>query len=249
MGSAGAKTFSGATSDATGTYVQVGASTVNAGPHVSDFAGIGVPGTGVGNKVDFGGTYGGLSAYGGTGPVYQLSYPYDPSSPHPSLGVFSFSRAASGEDVWYGEWSTNGSSAYANRTVYYVGDKTNFSLPSSQVTASYAIKGINRNASSTSPTLSTGSLTATLGPSGGSFYGSLSGGFTVNLGSVGSQIPVNSSGQFDSATGASVVSPSITGRVQGDFFGASASSVAGIITFSGAGNDVYNTAFGGAKTP
>jgi hypothetical protein len=242
LGSAQAKTFSGATSDASGTLVQVGASTVNVPPiHNRDFAGIGVEGTGVASKVDFGG----LSAYSGTGPVYQLAFPYDPASPHPDLGVFSFARAAAGEDVWYGEWSTDGSPNYSDRTVYYVGDKTNFSLPTSVTSATYAINGINQNAGSTTQTL-TGSLNTSLGPTGGSFFGTLSGAsFSINLGTAGSQIAVNSSGQFNDASGASIASTAVTGRVQGDFFGVNASSVAGIATF--AGNSQYDTAFGGKK--
>lgn len=239
LGSAHANTFNGASSD-TG-YVTVGESDVTAGPHHSGLAGIAVQATGLNLQVDFQG----LSSYGGTGPVYQLSYPYDPSVPHSNLGVFSFKRAAAGEDVWFGEWSTDGASNYSSRTVYYVGDKTNFSLPASTTSATYTIDGINKNAGSTSPTLS-GSLYSSLGPTGGSFYGNLVGGsFTINLGSAGSQIAVNSSGQFNNASAASIASTAITGRAQGDFFGANASSVAGIATFSG--NSQYDTAFGGKK--
>ncbi|MEJ1965018.1 MAG: hypothetical protein WDO56_27150 [Gammaproteobacteria bacterium] len=156
LGSAHANTFNGASSD-TG-YVTVGESDVTAGPHHSGLAGIAVQATGLNLQVDFQG----LSSYGGTGPVYQLSYPYDPSVPHSNLGVFSFKRAAAGEDVWFGEWSTDGASNYSSRTVYYVGDKTNFSLPASTTSATYTIDGINKNAGSTSPTLS-GSLYSSLG--------------------------------------------------------------------------------------
>lgn len=239
IGSAHAGPFNGASSSTSN--VTVGESDVNGGPHHSGLAGIAVQATGLTQQVDFQG----LSSFAGVGPVYQLAFPYDPESPHPDLGVFSFARAAAGEDVWYGEWSTNGSPNYSNRTVYYVGDKANFSLPASVTSATYSIKGINRNAGSTTQALS-GNLFSSLGPTGGSFYGNLVGGsFTINLGSVGSQIAVNSNGQFNNATGAAIAATAITGGVQGEFFGANASSVAGIATFSG--NSQYDTAFGGSK--
>lgn len=238
IGSAHADPFNGASSNTNN--VTVGESDVNGGPHFEGRAGIAVQATGLDQQVDFQG----LSAFAGTGPVYQLSFPYDPTSPHPDLGVFSFARAAAGQDVWYGEWSTNGASSYSNRTVYYVGDKANFSLPSSVTGATYAINGINRNASSSTQTL-TGSLSASLGPTGGSFHGSLNGAFIINLGSQGTPITVDNNGQFNNASGASIDSTAITGAVQGEFFGANASSVAGIATFSG--NSQYDTAFGGSK--
>ncbi len=242
--SAQTKTFNGATSDdPTNTYVKVGESDVNGGPHHSGYAGIGVQSTGVDTQVDFQG----LATYGGSNAVKVLSYPYDPTSPHPDLGVFAFSKVGTA-DVWFGEWSADGSPNYSNRQVYYIGDNTNVTLPGSG-TATYTVAGINQyNGTSTAAgtNLLTGTFTADF--STNHLSGSLTrtGSSTVNTLALGSVVTPYVTINPSTATFSGLArANSVVGTTSGSFFGANATALAGIATFTG--NSQYNTAFGGTK--
>ena len=93
----------------------------------------------------------------------------------------------------------------------------------------------------------TGSLTANF--SSRTFHGDLSIGATqIRLGTSGSQIAFDTNGHFDAANAGQWVIPgnvvAATGAVKGDFFGAGAAAVAGIVDF---GNPALNIAWGGTK--
>jgi len=131
--------------------IEVGISTVNGGPHNAGNAGIGVsthPTQSTDGKVDFIG----LTAYAGSGPVYNLNFPItEAPATHTNLGVFSFAQAGSG-DVWFGEWSENGSTAvngttYNGRQVYYIGDNADSNVTINNLLGSvvnYNVIGINK---------------------------------------------------------------------------------------------------------
>ena len=158
------------------TYVKVGASIVGAGPHTAGLPGIGIYTTGVSNTVDFAG----LSAYSSqSNGVYTLSAPIDVDEPdHSGMGVFNFAKV-SNANVYFGEWSQTGTTGDSSRTVYYVGDDTGTSVPTSG-TATYSVAGINDYSGSN---LMSGTFTANFGTN--SLTGSLSNSsLAVNIGSA-----------------------------------------------------------------
>lgn len=248
-------------------FINVGVSEGNAPPyHVPGRAGIGVSTVGYGKRIDFIG----LSNYATTTTavngttVYSVNMPITPvpgTTDHSGMGYFNFARIGTG-DVWIGEWSKNGLTAdpndvnFQNRQVYYAGNKAGFSLPTTSTSATYQIRGIQHfSVPAASLAVYTGTLHATLNASGGSFYGSLGNGFVnLNLGSASATIAINANGGFDK-TGAGTALSGLNGtviasggHVKGDFFGAQAKDVAGIVTFAGT-NRTYDTAFGGSKSP
>lgn len=227
--------FFGGTSDAA--RVGVGKSDVSAGTvHTPGLAGISVQASGITLQVDFRG----LSQYSGPGPIYQLNMPADPDHPG-NLGVFTFARAGSG-DVWFGEWSANGNVGAGDHTVYYVGDTTGTTVPTSG-TASYAVTGINNSGSGS---VLSGNFTANF--STNRLSGSLtrSGSSTVNTLALGSSTLVNyvtinpSTATFSGAARADATA----GTVEGRFYGANAAALAGMATFA---DRSKNVAFGGGK--
>ena len=224
--------------------VEAGASTVSGGPHVKGLPGIGL----IGNKqlpkgiVDF---YG-LTAYArpDSHGVSSLTYPSSAPTDHSKMGVFHFAKV-SGADVYFGEWSQTSSVTDGSHTVYYAGDTSGTTVPTSG-SASYAVKGISNYAANS---VMTGTFFATFTGAGGLLYGTLSNNkthqnYSIALGNVA----INRNGTFSGAKASATYSgqPLVnSGKVNGRFFGAGAKALAGLITF--AGNRQWDTAFGGAK--
>lgn len=234
-GSAQAQIVGGST-DA---QVIVGESTVNRGPHVAGRAGIGVPGTN-GKLVDFQG----LSAYAlpDLNGVRHLNMASSDVNDHSSYGDFRFAQVGS-TDLWFGEWSQTGNASAGDHTVYYVGDTSGTTVPTSG-TATYSVKGISDYANKG---VLTGTLTANFASgSSGTLRGSLSNASTgagVNIGTArinGAEFA--GSNAVATQSGATVASG---GAVSGRFFGASAAALAGTVKFDGARQ--HDTAFGGTK--
>ena len=156
---------------------------------------------------------------------------------HAALGNFDFKQVAS-QQVYYGEWSQNGTNNDPTRVVYYSGDNTGRVLPTTNVT--YAVQGINNYSGAN---VLSGNLTASFGTASPTLTGSLS----------NSALRVGISANINTATAgfsgtAAAVNPTnnallSTGTTQGSFFGAgSTASLAGIAKFD---NRNYDTAFGG----
>ena len=254
-GSAAAANIVGTQSTGTGaSYITVGASQVPFGPHTAGISGVGISSYAGGAKVDFQGLTPSSAATALTPSmtVYRLHDPITPGTPgnpndpaHFGLGSFSFVKVGSG-DVWFGEWSTNGntgSPTYQNRQVYYVGDKTGYTAATGTAVG-YTLTGLHQYGANTHLT---GSLTANF--SSRTFHGDLSIGATqIRLGSSGSQIAFDTNGHFDAANAGQWVIPGnvvfATGAVKGDFFGAGAAAVAGIVDFD---NPAMKIAWGGTK--
>ncbi|MEE7546645.1 transferrin-binding protein-like solute binding protein [Xanthomonas sp. Kuri4-1] len=234
LGSAHAAPFVGKSSNES--YVKVGVSTVNGGPHRAGLAGVAVNSTGLNNPVDFNG----LSSYGGTGAVKVLNFPYSgaPNS-HDSLGVFAFAQVGS-QDVWFGEWysrkdTTDGQGTH---TVYFMGDRADTSVPTSG-TASYAVVGLNNYSAGNQLT---GTFNANFGT--GRLTGSIqnAAGFAVNIGTatINGNASISGSNAIARQSGTVVATD---GAVSGQFY-ANQTALAGIADFAGVQHD---TAFGGAK--
>ncbi|SUJ08698.1 Uncharacterised protein [Sphingomonas paucimobilis] len=58
---------------------------------------------------------------------------------HSSYGDFRFARVGTA-DLWFGEWSQTGNASAGDHTVYYVGNTSGTTVPTSG-TATYAVKG------------------------------------------------------------------------------------------------------------
>ncbi|QUJ67824.1 transferrin-binding protein-like solute binding protein [Photobacterium sp. GJ3] len=205
------------------TQIQVGESTMNAGPHVAGRAGIGAASMGsTAQKVDFQA----LKNYGSVqNGVYVLG------GGHSGMGKFNFAKVGAG-DVWFGEWASDISSD-TDRTVYYVGDTTGTTLPTSG-TATYAVKGVNKFSGSNDLN---GTFTANFSNN------------TLNGSIANSQYTLGVNATINSATaafnGTASVGP-INGTATGHFFGNNAAALAGIAQFS-SNFKYFDTAFGGTK--
>ena len=224
--------------------VEVGESAVSRPPHVTGRPGIGL----VNNEqlpkgiVDFQGltAYAPADSHG----VSSLTYPSSAPTDHSKMGVFNFAKV-SGADVYFGEWSQTGKFKDSTHTVYYAGDDSGTTVPTSG-SANYAVKGISNYASKG---VLSGTFFATFSGSGGSLQGSLSNGksgadrYSLDIGDV------DILGTLLSGNGAKFTygnEPAVpNGVVRGRFFGANAKALAGIATFKD--NRQFNTAFGGAK--
>lgn len=162
--------------------------------------------------------------------IYTITPAMMPPS-HASLGNFDFAKV-SGEAVYFGEWSQNGTTNDPTRVVYYSGDDTGTTMPTTG-TAAYTVKGINNYNGSN---LLTGTLNANFGT------GNLSG----TMSRTGLSIAINASIDSSDASfsGAAVANSSAIGTSEGHFYGADAAALAGIAKFA---NRDYDTAFGGAK--
>lgn len=229
--------FAGGSSDTS--KVQVGASQVDGGPHVSGRAGISVPGT-HGQRVDFQGLS--LYAPADTNGVRHLNMPSSAPTDHSSYGSFRFARVGTA-DLWFGEWSQTGSATAGDHTVYYVGNTAGTTVPTSG-TATYAVKGISDYASKGALT---GTFTANFGSgTSGTLTGSLANSVTgagVNIGTASiAGATFTGSGGSATQSGTTVAS---NGDVRGRFFGANAAALAGTVAFATANQ--HNTAFGGTK--
>ncbi|MFT3763278.1 MAG: Slam-dependent surface lipoprotein [Pseudoxanthomonas sp.] len=226
-----------------GTYVQVGGASSTT---VDDHGGqAGDPAIGVnafygGARVSFAGLQGlGSTSGAGTASDPKLTHITPAMMPpsHAALGNFNFAQAGS-QAVYFGEWSSTGSSSSSDHTVYYAGVAGNVAttLPA---TATYTVKSINNAYSASSGSaLPTSTLSANFGSNTASSTGDIS--FT------GGTISVSGARVALGASGVSVASVSGTGgTLSGDFFGTGAAAVAGIVTF--ASSHSKDTAFGGPK--
>ncbi|ARC91034.1 hypothetical protein B6A42_01235 [Vibrio coralliilyticus] len=209
--------FDGAISD--GSQRQVGESEVWV-PFIHSKGKAGIGSTG-GKKVDFDG----LTVFASqNGDVYSSGSDHNNSK-------YVFSQVA-GQDIWFGEWSSGTENGQAvDRAVYYVGDDTGTTVPTSG-SATYTVAGINNGA-----TLS-GQFTADFGAQ------------TLNGALSNSNLSINlynnainaSTAEF---SGTAVANGMSIGHSQGHFFGADAAFLAGFAKF--AGDSTLDTAFGGSK--
>lgn len=194
---------------------------------------IGAPGVGV--NAFYGGTMIGFSSLKSMGSVdanniYAITTAMMPPS-HAAFGNFDFAQVA-GQEIYFGEWSQNGATNDPTRVVYYSGDDTGTTMPTTG-TAAYTVKGINNYNGSN---LLTGTLNANFGT------GNLSG----TMSRTGLSIAINASINSADASfsGDAVANSSAIGTSEGHFYGADAAALAGIAKFA---NRDYDTAFGGAK--
>lgn len=213
-------------------YVVVGTSNVPFGPHTAGLPGVGVYTTGLSAIVDFAG----LSNYSSvSNGVYTLNAPIDVDEPdHSGMGVFNFAKV-SNANVYFGEWSQTGTTGDSSRTVYYIGDDTGTSVPTSG-TATYSVTGVNDYSGSN---LMSGSFDVNFGTNELDGY--------VENANFGIEVDGSISGA--AISGSAVAYDAVGdletgGTLSGHFFGNNAAALAGIATFS---NRDYDTAFGGTK--
>ena len=229
--------------------VEVGESAVSGGPHVKGRPGIGL----VNNKqlpkgiVDFQGltAYAPADSHG----VSSLTYPSSAPTDHSKMGVFNFAKV-SGANVYFGEWSQTGKLKDDTHTVYYAGDDSGTTVPTSG-SAIYAVKGISNYGSRG---VLSGTFIATFSGSDGSLQGSLSNGksgadrYSLDIGTVDilGTLLSGTSAKATYGSNQSLNSGVVTnGVVRGRFFGANARALAGLVSFKD--NRQFDTAFGGAK--
>lgn len=158
---------------------------------------------------------------------------------HAGLGVWSFAQVGS-NDVWFGEWdaegTTTGSKVDGTHTAFYVGESGTVATTLPTTTVTYAVKSVNRGISATAA-LPSSTLTANFTTKTASSTG--------DIGFTGGTITTAGSDVKLAASSVSVASVSGTGgTLKGNFYGAGASSVAGVVSFTDRNKD---TAFGGAK--
>ena len=159
-------------------------------------------------------------------------------------GTFHFSRV-SGADVYCGEWSEGNQVAAADRVVYYVGDKSGATAPTSGF-VTYSVKGISDYANKG---LLSGVFRAWFIGRGGVLRGTLDNGvpgelakYTVDIG----RARINGVNFSGNGAMAAYNSKFVTGgTVKGRFFGVNAKALAGMVIFKG--KRQFDTAFGGAK--
>ena len=131
-------------------------------------------------------------------------------------------------------------SGYANRAVFYVGDNTGTTGPTSGV-ANYTVKGVNKFSGGNKLTAvgTNDQFTADFGAQ------TLTGTLRNSSLSVSVNANINAStAAFSGTATATTGGTSTNGTSQGHFFGANASALAGIATFT---NKDLDTAFGGNK--
>lgn len=150
-----------------------------------------------------------------------------------NIGKFTFNSIRSGgANVQYGEWVGREFAKGSNRAVYYSGDSRTRNMPT-YGTATYAVKGINNYKGNN---LMTGTLKADFGAR--TLAGSLKNS-AVNM-NINSYIDTRDA-EFEGYAYAN----GHVGKVDGNFFGNGASSLAGVAKFKT--NHNLNTAFGGVK--
>jgi hypothetical protein len=220
------------------TQLRVGTSTVNGGPHSAGLPGVSVQATGLTQLVDFAGLQASVPPVNG---VTTINNPTGAPTDHSGLGLFNFAKVGA-NNLYFGEWSQTSNVNDGTHVVYYVGDNTGTTVPTTG-SATYSMRGISSYAAN-GPL--TGTFTANFGA--GTVSGSVasaSTGYAVNIGSVGiSGANIASTTSNATATQASTTLAS-GGTVSGQFFGASAAALAGLVTFGS--NSQYDTAFGGTK--
>ena len=195
--------------------------------HAKGKAGIG---SSTGKRVDFDGLASNIFSRTIRNDVYTSG------SKHFGSTHYNFAQAAN-QDVWFGEWyEGDQDESYNNRTVYYVGDNTGTTVPTSG-SATYNITGINHFSGSNKLS---GTFTADFAQQT----------LTGDIANASLSINVDStidaaSASFNGTATANQGGVTTQGISQGHFFGADAATLAGIATF--AGNSDLDTAFGGAK--
>ncbi|SES12038.1 Slam-dependent surface lipoprotein [Sphingobium sp. YR768] len=164
---------------------------------------------------------------------------FTPSNiPHGDLGYFNLSRVGANE-VWFGEWTSDGNVGSGDQTVYFVG-RDQSAAPTVATTATYDVKGINDY--QTNGALLTGTLTANFnGSGGGTVGGSLTGHQTVSLSNVGI-----SGATFSTANGGAASIAGGSAEASGSFFGSNVAAIAGVVTSNV--DRSLDTAFGGSRT-
>lgn len=159
---------------------------------------------------------------------------------HSFLGNFNFAQvletsgnAGSLPNTYFGEWWSGADSVTgASHTVYYAGDNTARSVPTSG-TAIYTVAGVNNGAGLAGKfdaDFSAGTLSGTLTAATG----------TVTSLQVSAEIASNTGG----FNGAAIANHTEFGETSGHFFGTNAQTLAGIAKFTDA---KFDTAFGGVK--
>ncbi len=220
----------------TGTIVVEGSSGTGSANHPGS---AGQPAVGVlafygGAKVGFSGLKGMVAT--DTNGVTTITPAMMPAS-HAALGNFDFKQVAS-QQVYYGEWSQNGTDNDPTRVVYYSGDNTGRVLPTATVT--YAVQGINNYSGAN---VLSGDLTATFGNAAPTLTGSIANS-TLRVG-VNANISTSDASFAGSATARNATTNALlsNGTTKGNFYGAgTTASLAGIAQFT---NRNYDTAFGG----
>lgn len=176
---------------------------------------------------------------------------------HSTLGKFSYKELPN--NVYFGEWhqASTTSASDKDRTVYYVGKTDGLSVPKSG-TATYNVVGINQyngqvgnvwngwtgnSTTAAANNLLTGTLKADFKARtiAGNLNRAVNGGANVTN-------TLNISASFDAAGkvgGDAIANGNVKGgKVNGQFFGVNANSVAGVATFA---DKKFDTAFGGSK--
>jgi hypothetical protein len=219
--------------------VNIAASTVNGGPHVSGRVGIGVPNTGLTTLVDFQGLQTVAPPNVTTG-VTTVSAVTGTITDHSQFGQFDFAKV-SGANVYFGEWTQTGDVTSGDHTVYYGGTDATSAVPETG-TAFYAVKGISDYENKS----------VLQGEFEANFTGGNQGVLTGNVHNAGLTYIVDigvvaiNGGTFAGST-ASATGATSSGDVSGRFFGTGGTSLAGIVKF-GSADRQYDTAFGGQRT-
>jgi len=233
-----------APSDNDAPYIKVGESEYEnpnnpASPHQKGLPGIGVSDFHGGEIIDFKGLASKVPDSDttdlGNGLIrYLLVEPFPDAPEDHQLGKFDFVKVANADiDVWFGNW-TQSATGDGNYQAYYVGDRTNASVPDGG-TATYTVVGLSNS------NLLSGEFTADFAAN--TLSGKLTGVIDIKITDAG----INSvDGSF---YGADVFANNgtVEGITKGHFFGADAASLAGIAEF--ASDAQLNTAFGGNKKP
>lgn len=222
--------------------VDIGVSTVNGGPHSDGKIGIWVPNLPSSPSkwfVDFEGLQSASPPVGG---VTSIHNPTGTITDHSQFGRFDFSKV-SGQNVYYGEWSQTADATKGDHTVYYAGtDATDPGDVPTSGTANYTAYGL-------SDFLTNGRLSGTLHADfgAGELTGALeSASYKVDIGtaSISGAGFIGIDAEAFTKSGGVATSVAEDGLVSGNFFGADAEALAGIVTFD---NNQYDTAFGGTN--
>lgn len=226
-------------------YIEVGTSNIPVpGFHARGKAGIGVSTTallGENAKVDLEGialNSSHTTQYVTSGVTVYHNAKGNSDLKHQNVGTYNFVQVGDA-DVWFGEWSSTGAGGnWADRQAFYVGDLESTTVPTSG-RASYSVKGINKFTGNNvlSGTFDVNYSTRKLS---GSIQNSV---LTVSL---GSDVRYSrNSAKFTGSAKATGTAGSVSGVVEGHFFGANAAGLAGVTRF--AHRPEYDTAFGGTK--
>ena len=202
-----------------------------ASAHYRRYRRSGLHATGINQLVDFSGPTKNATADGNG--VYNLNYGSAIPTDHSQMGVFNFTKVGS-SDIWFGAWSQTSSASDGTHSVYYVGDSTGTTIPTSG-TATYTVVGISKYSTNGLPS---GTSNADFGSA------TLTGNLANSASTYQIAAAINAvSGSFSGAASSS--NTSATGTVTGNFYGVDAASLTGIASFGG--NSVYDVAFGGTK--